>query len=68
MGLDTFSVGGEVITYFNVLEEIQYLRDVFFGFITGWASAFVFILVLVWVMVFIVVVTRAFRKRIVDGI
>ena len=68
MGLDTISIGGEIISYFNVLEEITYLRDVFFNFISGWASAFALIIVLIWVMVFVVVLTRTFRKRFVDGI
>ena len=68
MGLDTISIGGEIISYFNVLEEITYLRDVFFNFISGWAGAFALIIVLIWVMVFLVVLTRTFRKRIVNGI
>lgn len=68
MGLDTISIGGEVITYFNVLEEISYLREVFFSFITGWASPFVLILVLIWLMIFIAVLTKIVRKKMLNGI
>ena len=68
MGLETISIGGEVINYFNVLEEIVYLRDVFFGFITGWASAFIALILVIWIMVFIAVLVKSFRERVANGI
>lgn len=68
MGLETISVGGDVINYFNVLEEVTYLRDVFFGFISGWATPFIVIIVVVWMGVFLVVITRAVRQKVNDGI
>ena len=62
------SVAGESITYFNVLEEMIYLRDVFFGYIQGFASAFILILVVVWVAVFIVTIFKLMNKVVADGV
>jgi len=68
MGLETISVGGEVINYFNVLEEVIYLRDVFFSFISGWATPFIIIIVVIWIMIFMVVLMKTFRERMINGV
>ena len=68
MGLETLSIAGESVTYFNVLEEMIYLRDVFFGYIQGFAGAFILILLVVWVAILIFTVFRLINRGVADSI
>ena len=68
MVIDSITVGGEVISYFNVLKEVTYLRDVFFDFISGWATPFLTIIVVIWVMIFLSILIKNFMDRVKNGI
>lgn len=52
MGSEQFIVGGETITYFNIAEEMGFLRDALFDFLRAYAPGFTVFIVALWIAIF----------------
>jgi hypothetical protein len=63
MGLEQIVIGGETMTFFNIAEEMIYLRDLFFNLITNYAAGFIVLILMIWTAVFFIAIMVIVRKQ-----
>ena len=63
MGLETFVINGETLTFFNIAEEMSFLRDVLFSFLAEYSTGFLAVIGVLWLGVFIMAVIIAMKKQ-----
>ena len=66
MVIDTLSVNGDKIIFFNPVPSMVYLRDGFFSFIHTFGVEFVVFLLIIWLGGFILMLFFQFRALVVS--